>query len=150
MKSLSEMLREEAVFLDLKAAEKMDAIREIIQGLAGNPQIKDLDRFQKDVMNREREVPTGLEKGAALPHARTDTVSDTIIAFGRSQKGIDFGGQDGEPARLIFLFGIPKHLVSEYLKMVAKLTRLLKRNDFREGLLTAQSPAEVIEVVRRV
>ena len=59
------------------------------------------------VLDREAKSPTGIGEGIAVPHARTDAVTRSTLSFCRSADGVDFGGPDGEPARLLFLLLVP-------------------------------------------
>ena len=73
-------------------------------------------------------------------------VEEIILVVGRSLEPIDFGAQDG-PARLFFLFGVPEHCITQYLKLVARLSALLKREDFRQQLLEASTEDSVLKIL---
>ncbi len=148
MKELRDLLRPEHIFLDLAGEDKFEVIHQIIQLMQGMPEISDSAVFEEEVVHREMEIPTGLARGAALPHARSRVVGDIVMAFARLQRGVNFGASDQEPARLIFLFGVPNGLINDYLKLVAKLCRLLKAKKFRQNLLGATSPQEVIAILQ--
>ena len=77
-------------------------------------------------------------------------VNKFIIALGRSRQGIDFYSVDKQPVNLVFLMGIPNENIKGYLKVLAYLTRLLKKDDFRKQLLDAHDPQEMIEIFNRV
>lgn len=139
-------LDENLITCDLKATNKTDAIKELA-GLAKKSSIvKDGGCFLKDVFEREETKSTGIGEGIAFPHARTDSVSDNVIVFGRSSQGVDFEAFDGKPAHLIFLMGIPTANINSYLKMLSYLSRKLKQEDFREKLMLSQEPHEVIQL----
>ena len=93
---------------------------------------------------------TGIGDEIAIPHARTDAVNQLIIAIGRSTNGVEFESLDGRKVKLLFLMGTPKGSVSHYLKMLAQLTRLLKREPFREKLLEAQDGETVVKLFKEV
>ena len=76
-------------------------------------------------------------------------MSSFIIAIGRIDKGVDFNSLDGEPVKLVFLMATPKEEVQNYLKILAHLTRLLKKESLRNSLLEAKTPGEVIEAFKR-
>ena len=111
-------------------------------------EIADFEHFLEDVFERERLETTGIGDEIAIPHARTDVVSRLIIAVGRSTHGVEFESLDGRKVKLIFLMGTPKGSVSHYLKILAQLTRLLKREPFREKLLEAQDGEMVVKLFR--
>ncbi len=149
MINISQYLKEERIILDLKAESKEEAIKNLASVFRNQPEIKDFDKFLADVFEREDLGTTGIGLELALPHARTDAVSSFIIAIGRIDKGVDFNSLDGEPVKLVFLMATPKEEVQNYLKILAHLTRLLKKESLRNSLLEAKTPGEVIEAFKR-
>ena len=51
-------------------------------------------------------MPTGLDGGIGIPHARCAPSPRRRSRFGRSAAGVDCGAEDG-PAHLIFLIAAP-------------------------------------------
>jgi fructose-specific phosphotransferase system IIA component len=146
---ISDYLKEDMICLNLKATGKEEAIRELGSFIGKAKEITNYEMFHKDVLEREKLTSTGIGEGVAIPHARTDAVSGFVIAFGKSEKGVEFDSLDGKKARLLFLMGTPKTAgLNEYLVLLAHLTRLLKQQSFRESLLKAQSPAEIIDIFK--
>ncbi len=143
---IDELLKEELVFLDLEASDKMEVIALLAERMSSDAGVVDSSLFQADLVQRENNIPTGLEHGCAIPHARSRGVSRLVLCFARLKNGVDFGAQDGKPANLIFQFGIPPDQISVYLKILAKLSRLLKKSDIRESLDKAETPADIINV----
>jgi PTS system fructose-specific IIA component len=135
-----------AVVLDVDCPDRGSLIRQLVATLADCPDVVDLDSFARQLIRREVETPTGLENGCALPHARSAAVEEIVLVVGRSLYPIDFGAADG-PARLFFLFGVPEHCITQYLKLVAKLSTLLKSESFRRRLLEAKSESEMREIL---
>lgn len=150
VKEIRDLIQPETVFLDLSGKDKFDVIHKIIQKMSGLKQIQDPVQFEKEVRQREKEIPTGLQMGTALPHARSKVVQEIVMAFARLKKAVDFGAGDSEPARLVFLFGVPSDQINDYLKLAAKLCRLLKQKSFRNRLLDAKDEEEVVEVLQKV
>ena len=141
-------IQKEFVNLNLISGRKEDAIRELAQLVENAQEITDFEHFLEDVFERERLETTGIGDEIAIPHARTDVVSRLIIAVGRSTHGVEFESLDGRKVKLIFLMGTPKGSVSHYLKILAQLTRLLKKEPFREKLLEAQDGEMVVKLFR--
>ncbi len=135
-----------AIALDLKAEDRESVIRELASKLADCPDVIDSEAFTRQLIRREMETPTCLEKGCALPHVRSGMVEEIVLVVGRSEHPIDFGAADG-PARLFFLFGVPEHCITQYLKLVARLSTLLKTDEFRLGLLEAGSAEDVLHLL---
>jgi len=145
---IDELLNRDSIFLDLEAGDKYEVIDFLCGKMSCDSGVHDAEMLRTDILQRESEMPTGLEKGTAIPHARTDGVGCIVMAFARLKKSIDFGAADGEPVRLVFQLGIPKDQVSGYLKILAKLSRLLKKTDLIDRLLHADNADDVIEAFR--
>ena len=142
---VSSYLKENQISLDIKAANKDEAIKELSLLLKDCKDIANFDDFIQDVFSREALSTTGIGNEIGIPHARTEAVKDFVIAFGRSEDGIEFASLDGKPVKLIFLMGTPKEKnLTQYLQFLAKLTRLLKDESFRNALLKARSPKEIL------
>jgi PTS system fructose-specific IIA component len=139
----------ELVDLDLDASvtDKDGAIRRLV-GLARDAgRVLDVEQLLADVRARERQLPTGLEGGIGIPHARSTAVTEQTVAFGRSAAGIDFGAADG-PAHIIFLLAAPDGAAGEHLTLLAALARRLVHASFRELLLSATDPQEIVDAFR--
>ncbi len=144
--NISKYLKEEQICLNIEASGKETVIRELGNFLRGAKEITDFDSFLKDVFEREKMGTTGIGNGTAIPHARTDATSEFVIAFGRSVKGVEFQSLDSQQVKLIFLMATPKHDINGYLQILARLTRLLRKADFRKSLMEVSNAREVIEV----
>jgi PTS system fructose-specific IIA component/PTS system nitrogen regulatory IIA component len=147
---LENYLRKDKILLDLKAENKEEAIEEIALVLKNSKGVLDFDQFFTDILDREKLKTTGIGKGIAIPHARSESVDRFLVAFGRVRQGIDFDSLDNQPTKLIFLMGTPKNKeVGSYLKILTYLTRLLDKESFRNVLLEVEKPKDVIEEFRR-
>ena len=147
---INDYIQKDLINLSIQARNKKDAIRELAHLMEGKPEMGDLKCFLEDVFERERLETTGIGDEIAIPHARTDTVKQLILAFGRSQRGINFDSLDGRKVKLFFLMGIPRESVSHYLKILAQLTRLLKQGPLREKLLEVEDSEEVVALFKQV
>jgi fructose-specific phosphotransferase system IIA component len=144
---IASLLSPETIRLDLQNKEKVAALREVAELLVHNKCVGDFEAFFNEILQRERVSNTALGHDVAIPHARTDQCSDILIAVGRSREGIDFETKDGSPVRLIFLIGTPKQMVTDYLRVVGTLARLLRQDDLRQSLLEAPDAATFIKII---
>ena len=147
---ITDYIQEDLINLNLQSRNKNDAIRELAQLMKGTPAMGDLKIFLEDVFERERLETTGIGDEIAIPHARTDAVKQLILAVGRSQHGINFESLDGRKVKLFFLIGIPRESVSHYLKILAQLTRLLKRGPLREKLFDVEDSKGVVTLFKQM
>jgi len=144
--ALADLLDEKQVILRLRSRKPANALREIVQLLAKNGKIDQPVKFLEQVLAREQVHPSAVEHGVSFPHARTDLVDQIILGIGRSRAGIPFG-ENRVRARLIFVIGVPRQLVNDYLICVGTLARLVKDDAIRSTLLQAESPREFLDAV---
>jgi mannitol/fructose-specific phosphotransferase system IIA component (Ntr-type) len=146
---ISSYFRPERICLQLPPSGKTAALRAVAEQLRSDSGIKDFESFFNEIVERERISNTALGHEVALPHARTDQVNDIVVAVGCCPEGVDFDAHDHKPVKFIILIGTPKKMVTEYLRIVGALARLMKQDSFREGLLQCKTPQEFIELFRQ-
>lgn len=144
---LTEFISPNLVKLELSSTKKVDAIKELIELLDKAGFVTDADVFLKSVLEREKVGSTGIGKGIAIPHSRTSTVREVVVAIGRSKEGIEFEALDNRPVHLIFLIAAPVESGGLYLKALARLSRLLRYQEFRNELMEAKTIEEVIKII---
>lgn len=144
---LASFLKLEAINLNLQARQKTAALREVAEMLERNKSVASFDAFFHEILERERISNTALGHDVAIPHARTEQCTEILIAVGRSTGGVDFESKDNGPVRLIFLIGTPKPMVTEYLRVVGNLARMLRRDEVRKQLLETTDPAAFIQII---
>jgi mannitol/fructose-specific phosphotransferase system IIA component (Ntr-type) len=144
---LADVLDEQNVTLELRAATRDDAVREIVATMAGAAKVRLPHKFVEEVLAREKSHTTLVGRGVALPHSRSELVEGIVLGIGRSAAGVPWGGQ-GEPAHLIFVIAVPRRMVTSYLVCVGALARITKSEANRAALLKAASAAELIELLR--
>jgi len=141
------LIHPESVCLNLTARSKAHALHEVAGLLNGCPSVPDLGAFLREILAREQEGNTAIGHGVAIPHARTDQCREIVIAVGRSMDGIDYGAADGKPVQILFLIGTPMQDVTEYLRVVGMLARLLARVSIRQRLLDAADSKAFLTVI---
>ena len=144
---LSEFISPQLTKLELSSTEKLDAIKELIDMLDTAGYLTDADAFLTSVLEREKVGSTGIGKGIAIPHSRTATVRDVVIAIGRSKPGIEFDSLDSRPVHIIFLIAAPIESGGLYLKALARLSRLLRYQEFRNELMAAETVDEIMKII---
>jgi PTS system fructose-specific IIC component len=143
---LSDFLSEKLIVLELEAHDKVEAFRKMVARMARHHAITSPDVFFDEVMARENIEPTCIGRGVAFPHSRTLCVKRPVIAFGRARRSIPFTAQESDNVQLIFVMGTPKDDCNTYLQILARLCRLLRQTRFRERLLAAATPQEVLDL----
>ena len=145
---MADVITTDLVDLDLLAGDRQEATRKLAERLQAAGRVTDLDGFLADVRAREAQMPTGIEGGIGIPHARSAYVTEPTLGFGRSKAGVDFGAADG-PAHLIFLIAAPEGGGAEHMTILASLARRLVHASFRQALQEAPDPQAVVDLVHR-
>ncbi len=136
------------ISLNLKSTKKDLCIGEMVE-LANNcGKVIDKEAFLKSLLDREENGTTGIGKGIAIPHARTDTVSDITISIGISKEGIDYQALDKQKVHILCLVAAPVRQSTKILILIAKLCRFFNSSAFRENLVKAKTKEEVIELFK--
>jgi nitrogen PTS system EIIA component len=143
-----DFLSVESIKLSIESKNKKDAIKELVEVLVKSGKVKDKKKMIQTLMEREELGSTGIGQGIAIPHGKSDTVSDLAAAFGVSADGVSFDSLDGEPVNIFFLLVAPEGAAGAHLKALARISSLLKDKYFRKSLLSAQSPEEVIKIIQ--
>lgn len=143
-----EMLPEHQISLDIKSRTKGDVLKEMVGLLESSPYILDKNELLDNLIERERLETTGIGDGIALPHARTDSVSQLVIGFGRSEQGIEYDSLDGNLVHILFFIAAPKTSSTKVLKVLAKISRLLNNENFRKELIAVKTKKEIRELIK--
>jgi PTS system nitrogen regulatory IIA component len=146
---ITDFLSKEAILMDIKAAKKEGAIKELVEALVGAGDIDKGDRARliEALMARELLGSTAIGQGVAIPHAKTEDVKKLVAAFGLSKKGVNFDSLDGEPAYIFFLLVAPQDSAGPHLKALARISRLLKDKYFRDNLRACTDEKAIIEII---
>ena len=145
---VSELLEERFILTDFKRDDKKDIINELIDLHKEDNNVNDLEKVRTAIHDREKEMSTGIGKGFAIPHGKTNAVNDVIVSFGKTNRGIDYEALDGNPVHLVFLLVGKVDLVSKYIKLLSRISRVMNKDDFRDKLLNAKTKDEIINIFK--
>ena len=146
---IMDFLDKKAVKLDLQSTEKEDVLKELVDLLAEAQEIGDKKGILKALVERESLGSTGIGQGIAIPHGKTDKVTELVAVLGISHKGVNFEALDGEPVYIFFLLVAPKDTAGPHLKALAQISRLLRDSYLCELLKRCKTAEEVYELIRR-
>ncbi len=147
IKKISDLLDENYI-IQLKADNKKDALDELIKVICKNELITNPKKFEKEIFKREKLMSTGIGLEVAVPHVRHKSIKDFVMAIGIKKEGIEFDSIDNKPVKLIFMIGASDTQDKEYIKLLSRLVLRLKKPDFKENLLAANSPKEIYEIIK--
>jgi fructose PTS system EIIBC or EIIC component len=141
-----ELLNIKYVLTEFKSVSKDDVINELVDLLNGDSRIIDLEEVRKCVFEREEKMSTGVGKGFAIPHGKTNSVNDILAAFGKSETPIEYNSLDGEPVHLVFLLIGKENLVAKHIKLLSRISRLMNNEEFRKKLINADSKESILKI----
>ncbi|MBI5896801.1 MAG: PTS sugar transporter subunit IIA [Desulfobacterales bacterium] len=141
-----DVLSKATICLDLKATDKKGVLDEMAAPVAKLTGV-DPQALLKVLMERERLGSTGIGGGIGIPHGKLKNLASLVLGFGLSSRGVDFDSMDGRPTHLFFLLLTPENSAGLHLKLLARLSRLLKNEEFKSQLMRAKSPEEILEII---
>ena len=142
-----DVLGKETINTDLKARDKATILTELAEPIARTTG-KDLDELVAILLERERLGSTGIGNGIGIPHGKVKNLKAPKLGFGLSRKGVPFESIDGRPAHIFFLLITPENSAGLHLKLLARLSRLLKDEEFKRRLTHSKSADEVMQIIR--
>ncbi|MBF0499381.1 MAG: PTS sugar transporter subunit IIA [Candidatus Riflebacteria bacterium] len=148
MMQLTEYFKENMIHLDFQAGDKDEALNKMVKILESAGNVDDVVGMRTALIDREKLGTTGVGGGIAIPHARCAAAKELSVGFFRSKEGVNFQAIDNQPVHLVFLLLAPVASGGAYLKLLAKISRLLRSDEFRNSLLEAKTPGEVMEIIR--
>ena len=143
-----ELLDEKFILTDFKSDDKEYVINELIDLYKENDKVNDIEKVRTAILDREKIMSTGVGKGFAIPHGKTNAVNDVIAAFGKTTRDIDYDALDGNPVHLIFLLVGRDDMVSKHIKLLSRISRLMNKDEFREMLINSNSKEEIINIFK--
>lgn len=147
--NLADILAREQIVPELRAANRWEAIDELLNTLVECGKIKAEHRaaIAAVVKKRETSMSTGIGYGIGIPHASTDLIYEVVGALGRSQAGVNFDALDNQPVNLVMLFLVPQGQFQKHLHTLANIAKLLHKKEFRQALEQAQDAGSMYRII---
>lgn len=141
-----DVLKLEAILVDLKAQDKKGVIEELAAPVAriSGTRPHDLVRV---LMERERLGSTGIGNGIGIPHGKLKTIDRLLMGFGLSREGVDFDSMDQRPTHIFFLLVTPENSTGLHLKLLARISKLLKDEPFKQQIMSAANREEILAAI---
>jgi nitrogen PTS system EIIA component len=144
---IDEILKKESVIADLVGKNKLEVIKEMTACLKQNNTIKDDQALFATLMEREKLGSTGIGENVAIPHGKSDELTQIITVFARSLEGVDFESLDQKPVHFVCMVIAPAHSTGQHLKALARISRLFKNQILREGILKAEDSNAIYSIL---
>ena len=142
-----DVLRKETILADMKAHDKKGVLEELVTPVARVAGV-DHEHLVRVLMERERLGSTGIGDGIGIPHGKLKGLESLVLGFGLSRKGVDFESIDGLPAHIFFLLITPENSTGLHLKLLARISRILKNDSFKKKLLEANGSDEIYSIIK--
>ncbi len=145
--NILDILDERSILVDLKSADKKGVLDELVDPIASIAGL-DHDELVGVLMDRERLGSTGIGGGIGIPHGKVKELESLVLGFGLSRKGVDFESMDNRPTHIFFLLITPENSTGLHLKLLARISKILKNDPFKEKLMNAKDREEVIHIIQ--
>lgn len=145
---ISNFLKPSQIIADLKGNTKEEIITELITIFKDDNRVNDIEKMKEAVLDREKKMSTGVGKGFALPHGKTESITEILAAFGRVKQGIDYEALDNQPVFLVFLLVGKENLVGPHIKLLSRISRMMNKDEFREKLMLAETADEIYSIIQ--
>jgi len=132
---IEEILKESCVVADMKGKTKGEALFELVDVLKKANLIYNLEKAVNVILEREKLGSTGIGDGVAIPHGKMKGIYNIVCAFGRSKEGMAFDAVDRKPVHIFFLLLAPEDSASLHLKMLSRISKILRDPSFRKRLM---------------
>ena len=144
---INEILTLETILAEVKANDKENSIKELAEFLCQIHTIADKSELVHVLLEREKLGSTGIGENVAIPHAKMKGLNQIIAAFGISKNGVEFDSLDQKPVNFIFVLLAPENAKGTHLKALARISRLLKKQEFKSNLLKASNQKEIYNII---
>jgi len=140
---LTQILQPACVKVPLEGKDKNSVITELVDLLDANGLLLDRKPALEAVLVREQTKSTGIGSGIAIPHGKCKAVKELVMAIGIAHEPIDFESVDGKPATIVILLVSPTDQTGPHIQALARISRLMLDEQFRQSLEKASSAEEV-------
>ena len=144
---IDEILKRESVIAELLGNNKVDVIKEMTQCLKENNFIKNDQALFETLMEREKLGSTGIGENVAIPHGKSEEITQIITVLARSKNGVEFESLDKKPVHFVCMVIAPANSTGQHLKVLARLSRLFKNQGLREEILKAGNSDSIYSIL---
>ena len=144
---LTQILQPTCVKVPLEGKDKNSVISELVDLLDTNGLLLDKNAALQAVFMREQTRSTGIGSGIAIPHGKCKAVKELVMAIGIAHEPIDFESVDGKPVTIVILLISPTDQTGPHIQALARISRLMLDEQFRQSLEKAASAKEVYELL---
>lgn len=149
---VSSYLHADKIVLEIRSRTKEEVLGELLNPLLKDGPLTDTqgEAALSGLIERERQMSTGIDLGVAVPHCRLPFLDAPLVSMGLSKGGIDFDSYDGSPTRIFFLVLVPANQPKIHIQILSAIARLLTLEEHRKAVLSCERAADVMELIESV
>jgi fructose-specific phosphotransferase system IIA component len=143
---ITDILKPSSILVHHHAGTKNDVLDAMLAVLSSSGQITHAEEVRKAVYDRENIMSTGIGKGFALPHGKTNFINDTVGAFMTLDTPVDFHSLDQQPVNIVFMLVGRENTVGTHLRLLSRISRLMNNDLFRQKVMSAADADQVLQL----
>lgn len=147
--TIYQLLSPKNILLELEVDYKFDAINALVDTFVDVIENELLEEIREAIISREKIMSTGIGQGLAIPHGKTDAITQNYAAFARLKEPIEFNSIDSKPVQLIFLMVSPYSDQRSHIRLLSRVSTLMNYDDFRSNLLIVPNQEDLIELFKQ-
>ncbi|MDP3981043.1 MAG: PTS sugar transporter subunit IIA [Chlamydiota bacterium] len=144
---IRDILNQEAIQIQLDSSDKHEVIEKLVDIVSRANTLSNVDKLLDAVIERESLMSTGVGKGVAIPHGKSEYINQLVAGFAVLHKGVDFGAPDGIPVKIVILMIASAQDTGPHIRALAHISRILQAESLREKLLLARSAKEIMDLL---
>lgn len=144
---IADILNRDLIIPELTSKNKKEVLEELVAAIVKQNKRINKEELIKVLLEREKLGSTGIGDGVAIPHGKLKNIDALLASFGKSVDGVDFDSMDGKPTHIFFLLVAPENSAGIHLKALARISRLLKDNSFKQNLMNARLKEDIFKTI---
>lgn len=148
--SLLENLKKNNILVKTNAKNRWEIIEEMVELAVKNKEIShdDAETVKNALIEREKSMSTGIGNGVAIPHCSTSKVQNIITVMALTPKGLNFEAIDNEPVRIVILLIVPKDKLTQHIKTLANIAKMMSDASLRKILLELKTSDSILKTLK--
>ena len=142
---LHSLLETDTILSQFEVSSKKELISAMVDCLEDKVSKENIKELKKSVWEREKIMSTGVGKGLAIPHCKSELVTESFASFAVLKEPLNFNSVDSIPVRLVFLLISPNEKNSLHIKLLSRISRLMNSGAFREKVLSCENSSQIME-----
>jgi PTS system nitrogen regulatory IIA component len=126
---------------DLAGTDRDSVLAELCNKLKNEGFVDNAEKLLEDAIKREVIISTAVDNGIAFPHVRCVEGGALTLTLGISREGVKFDPNGKGKTHIFFFVVIPTAASAFYLKLLSGLSQTFQKEENREKLLAADTPA---------